>query len=136
MMYREYPDENLKTAKRFVTEKLKTEPKATAEYIITNELCNYFKLDSKDIKPLKELHKAVSAKVKEGATKAEKARKEEEAIAEKARKVEEKKAKEEAKAKPKKPRVPFDIVADRVMHENFIFCMHDTREFYIYVIES
>jgi putative DNA primase/helicase len=144
------PTNNFDNAKKFIVDHLKIEPKATAEYIITHELCDYFKLDSKEIKPLKGLHKSVLAKVKEEAIKAEKerkeadkkakeeaeiaekARREEESKAEKARKIEEKNAKEETKAKPKKPRVPFDIVADRVMHENFIFTMHDTREFYIY----
>jgi hypothetical protein len=145
----EDPTTNLDNAKRFIIEYLKTEPKATAEYIITHDLCDHLRLDSKCIKDLKDLHKSVLAKAKEDekrakaeevkaekakkeeAVKTEKARKEEEAKTEKARKEEARKSKKE-EVKPKKPIVPFDIVADRVMHENFIFTMHDTREFYIY----
>jgi hypothetical protein len=95
----ENPAENLNMAKIFVTENLKTEPQATAEYIITYEVCDYFKLDSKDIKPLKELHKAVLAKVKEEAVKVENERKEADIKAkEEARKVEIARIEEDAKS--------------------------------------
>ncbi len=112
------PSEKLKITTDFVRKHLRLQPKHIAETIIDYDIKEHFNLTPKDCKTLIGFWKAESSMAKP-------------VKGSKGDKDDKKENKKESSVK-----VPFDVVAERIVENHHIFTFDDTKEIYMYAPEA